>query len=190
MRAVRILSGAILGLMMILIGTMVPTGFLAPSVNSLANIISLKSSLQIPSVLVSGIVLGPRTAVLSSIAYLTIGLFYLPIFQGGGSIGYVITPGFGYLVGFIPAAFITGKLSQRKKKNPLIFFTKISIVGLLVIHVTGIINLILGGLLQLWGGSMTELIFLYGFSPFLHQLILCPAIALFSISIKKVLFIK
>ena len=34
--------------------------------------------------------------------YLLVGLFLLPIFHQGGSLGYLLTPNFGYLLGIYP----------------------------------------------------------------------------------------
>ena len=55
--------------------------------------------------------------------YVALGLIGLPIFAAGGGIGYVLRPSFGYLLGFVATAFVTGALSERWKsgyKNYLI----------------------------------------------------------------------
>ena len=85
---------------MILLGGMVSTAIIAPSINIPTQIISLPISLQIPGLLLCSLVFGPTSGSISVIAYLTLGLFFLPIFHGGGSIGYTLTPEFGYLTGF------------------------------------------------------------------------------------------
>ncbi|MFN9914874.1 MAG: biotin transporter BioY, partial [Pirellulaceae bacterium] len=46
---------------------------------------------------------GPRSALLAAVGYLSLGLFQLPVFHGGGGSSYLLDPGFGYLAGFLPA---------------------------------------------------------------------------------------
>ncbi|WP_312461130.1 biotin transporter BioY, partial [Proteiniclasticum sp.] len=64
-------------------------------------------SLQTVFVLLSALLLGKKAAISQGV-YVLLGLLGLPIFTGGGGIGYVLTPTFGYLMGFIAAAFIVG----------------------------------------------------------------------------------
>ena len=59
--------------------------------------------------------LGRSYGALSVGVYVLLGLAGVPIFAAGGGIGYVIRPSFGYLLGFIAAAFVTGWLTQRSK---------------------------------------------------------------------------
>ena len=190
MKALTIFSGAIAGLMIILVGTFIPTAILIPKLSSLPYIFALKTSWQVPSVLLCAIVCGPNSASIASIAYLTIGLFFIPIFHGGGSIGYLLTPDFGYLAGFIPASIITGEMSKHLKTTNLISFTKIAIIGVVIIQITGIINIIIGAIGSRWNENMGDLLFSYTLAPLPKQLFICPAIAILSILIKKILFKK
>ena len=53
--------------------------------------------------------LGGRTAgALAQVVYLFIGLVWLKIFNDGGGIEYIQKPAFGYLLAFIPGAWICG----------------------------------------------------------------------------------
>ena len=113
MRSIATLSGALAGLMMILIGGMVPSGLLLPGLQLPAKVLHLPSTWQVPALLLSALIGGPKCGILAAISYLTIGLFYLPVFHGGGSIDYLLNPGFGYLLGFIPAAWLSGRISKR-----------------------------------------------------------------------------
>ena len=187
MKALIIFSGALTGLMMILVGTLTPTAMFVPSINSSPEILSLKTSWQIPSLLLCAMVCGPESAFAASIAYLTIGLFYLPIFNGGGSIGYLLTPDFGFLVGFLPAALITGKLAAKTKKNNLIGLTLSAIYGLAIIHSTGILNLMIGSISSRWPEDFSELFLSYSLSPIFSQVLVCPAIAILAIILNKFL---
>ena len=66
---------------------------------------------------------GPQIGTISAISYLIIGLFYLPVFHGGGSVGYILTHEFGYLLGFIPAAWLCGLLAKKDTKANLINYS-------------------------------------------------------------------
>lgn len=70
-------------------------------------------TLQFFFVLLAGILLGGKTAALSVGCYVLLGLAGVPVFAAGGGIGYVLRPSFGYLIGFIAAAFVTGTLLRR-----------------------------------------------------------------------------
>ena len=59
----------------------------------------------------AGILLGPKWGALSQAAYVVLGLVGLPIFLLGGGPSYVLQPSFGFVVGLIPCAWITGLLS-------------------------------------------------------------------------------
>lgn len=70
-------------------------------------------NLQIPGVWLAGLLLGPRLGATSQMVVLAVGLAGLPIFADGGGFGYVTRPTFGYLLGFIPAAFVIGLIAKR-----------------------------------------------------------------------------
>ena len=176
--------------MFMIVGGMIPTAILLPTSDLSPEILLLNSSWQIPSVLLSSIIFGPSISLIATVAYLTIGLFYLPIFHGGGSIGYLLTPDFGYLAGFIPAVLITGNLSQRIKKKKLVGLTISAFIGLLLIHIIGFFNLIVGNIINRWQFNFSDLFVSYSLSPLLTQLIICPCIAIVAIIIKRLLIIK
>ncbi len=190
MRSITTLSGALAGLMMILVGGMIPAALIIPRSDLQNNILSLPSSWQVPSVLICALICGAKSGLIAVIAYITIGLVYLPIFHGGGSIGYLVTPDFGYIAGFIPAAFITGHLARRVVKNDLLQLTLCAITGLILLHFCGILNLIIGTILNRWPESFLELIIAYTLSPLPSQVILCPGIGLIAIAMRRILFVE
>ena len=175
---------------MIIVGVHIPSAILIPSYDQTLNILSLKTSWQTPSLLISSIICGSKSSLIAATAYLTIGLFYIPVFHGGGSIGYALTPEFGYLISFLPTSFLVGNLSKKIRGNKIIGYTLCSIVGLLIIHTIGIFNLLLGSLTQKWDETLYNMLFKYTIVPFFHQLLICPAVALIGITMKKILFIK
>lgn len=75
-------------------------------------------TLQSLFVLLSGIILGSRKAMLSQVAYVLLGLFGLPIFAGfTGGLQTMLKPSFGFLLGFILAAYVAGKITEYEKTS-------------------------------------------------------------------------
>jgi biotin transport system substrate-specific component len=69
---------------------------------------------QVGAVLLVSCLGGRIAGVLAQIAYLLIGLLWLKVFNDGGGIEYLQKPAFGYLVAFIPGAWICGQLAFRQ----------------------------------------------------------------------------
>lgn len=74
-------------------------------------------SLQFLFVLLAGMLLGPYYGALSLGLYVALGLMGFPLFAAGGGIAYVVKPTFGFLLGFVAAAFVTGTLVQILTKH-------------------------------------------------------------------------
>jgi biotin transport system substrate-specific component len=95
----------------------------------------------------SGLLLGARLGFLSQVLYLFMGLIGLPVFAGGGGIGYVVTGSFGYLVGFLFCALAGGflaDLADRQTDKVHISYIRIlliSLAALLVCYTFGIVYL-------------------------------------------------
>ena len=94
-------------------------------------------TLQFFFVLLAGIVLGGKIGAVAVGVYVLLGLLGVPIFAAGGGIGYVLRPSFGYLVGFIVTAYVTGTLC-RKMKNTYAGYLAACLAGLVVTYVIGI----------------------------------------------------
>ena len=67
------------------------------------------------AVLASGVMLGPWFAALSMLLYIGIGACGMPWFKGweGGPEYLASTPTLGYLIGFVVAAFLIGRLTEK-----------------------------------------------------------------------------
>lgn len=89
----------------------------------------------------SGIILGPKLGALSQILYVAIGLMGIPVFTEGGGLYYIFKPTFGYLVGFIIAAYVIGKLTSLIKTLTLIKLFLCVLSGLFFVYLFGIIHL-------------------------------------------------
>ena len=70
-------------------------------------------TMQTFMVLLSGALLGSKRGALSQLSYLLMGLAGVPWFSRGGGLGYILSPTFGYIIGFVFAAFIVGFLCEK-----------------------------------------------------------------------------
>ena len=169
---------------------MIPSSIISHQEDLSLSISPLHSNWQIQGVLLTSLLCGPQIGTISAISYLIIGLFYLPVFHGGGSVGYILTHEFGYLLGFIPAAWVCGFLAKQNTKANLINYSCFTILSLCVVHIIGIIYLIIGKVFGNWLEDLSDLILINTFIPFPTQLLLCISISLLSIFLRKVLIIK
>lgn len=85
----------------------------------------------------AGLLLGAKLGAASVLIYIIIGLLGIPVFVNGGGISYIFNPTFGYLLGFILGAFITGKIAQNNQINFLRALTA-SLLGMGAVYVVGI----------------------------------------------------
>jgi biotin transport system substrate-specific component len=70
-------------------------------------------TMQVFAVLLAGMVLGKRDGALSQITYLLLIRLNLPVAAGGAGAAALAGPTAGYLIGFIPAAFVVGWLVEQ-----------------------------------------------------------------------------
>ena len=186
-RALATWSGAFAGLMLILVGSLIPAALIWPSMP--VQVLPLPSTWQVPALLICALVCGPRAGVIAAMAYLTIGLVDLPVFHDGGGLGYLLNPGFGYLAGFVPAAWLCGRLAQQEGMNEVARLFLAASAGLVMLQVCGLLNLLLGGLLGRWSEPLPQLVFSYGIGPLPSQLALCAAAALLALPMRRLLLI-
>ena len=71
-------------------------------------------TLQIFFVAMAGLNLGPRRGAISVMVYIIIGLIGIPVFTSGAGPAYVLTPTFGYIIGFVIQAWLTGYLVEKR----------------------------------------------------------------------------
>ena len=181
---------AITGVMLIIICAMIPSSIIFPKEGLSLSNIPLSSNWQIQGLLLTSLLCGPQIGTISAISYLIIGLFYLPVFHGGGSVGYILTHEFGYLLGFIPAASICGFLARQNPKANLINYSIYTLLSLSILHITGIIYLVFNKIFGNWSDNLFDLILINTFIPFPTQFLLCISISLLSILLKRILIVK
>ncbi|MFN9548111.1 MAG: biotin transporter BioY [Cyanobacteriota bacterium] len=187
LRALATWSGAIAGLLLILAGSLVWAAIPIPEATGW-NLRPLGVTLQVPALLLTALVGGHRTALLAAVAYLFVGLFQMPVFHEGGGTGYLLDPGFGYLAGFVPAAWLSGKLARQNGMEDPLALTGAAALGLLVLHLCGLANLLLGGLAGRWGDRTLFLALGYSLS-ILPQLLLCCAVGLLAWGLRRLLLV-
>ncbi|MGV9192912.1 biotin transporter BioY [Microbacterium sp. MC2] len=69
---------------------------------------------QTLAVIVVGAALGARRGAAALTTYLLVGLAGLPVFAGpAAGPAYILMPSFGFVLGFIPAAFVAGWFAER-----------------------------------------------------------------------------
>ncbi|MEG1108941.1 MAG: biotin transporter BioY [Oscillospiraceae bacterium] len=96
-------------------------------------------SLQFLFTNMAGLLLGRRRGLISVGLYIFLGLVGLPIFTGGGGIGYVLYPTFGYLVGMAVGTYLCGLISERGEKCFKTFLVA-GLVNLLVVYALGMLH--------------------------------------------------
>ncbi len=94
--------------------------------------------LQNMFVFLAGLLLGSRWGLASVGVYLLAGACGLPVFAGGlGGIGRIVGPTGGYLVGYLPAVFLIGKIANRTP--PRVLFDVLAMIcGSIVLYACGI----------------------------------------------------
>ncbi len=96
---------------------------------------------QTLAVLLAGLLLGSVRGALSQIVYLLVGLTGIPFwFAAGGALGVarLIGPTGGYLIGFVFAAFLVGKLAERGWDKKIKTAILVMLIGNIVIYIFGL----------------------------------------------------
>ena len=111
----------------------------------------------------AGVILGSKLGALSQIVYVMVGLAGVPVFTEGGGLSYIFKPTFGYLIGFIVAAYVIGKIREKIKE---LTFTKamgMLLAGLFFVYLFGVTYLYISYNLYLGQPMSLYLAFFNGF---------------------------
>ena len=179
---------AFIGLLLTISGTLIEASIAAPPLQGEAvgiHIYPLGVTYQIGAVLLVGCLGGPNAGAISQIAYIILGLTpWFPILSQGGGIGYVSQPAFGYILGFLPGAWICGALAFRFRR--CVESLGLScLCGLLVVHATGLAYLIL---LSSSRREWLDLAKIYSWNMFPSQLAVACAVAVLALVTRRLLF--
>ncbi len=96
-------------------------------------------TLQIFFTFLAGILLGPGWGALSQLIYVLLGLIGVPVFTEGGGFGYVFHFTFGFLIGLIPCAAVTGALARHGRgSRSTLQIVLACVAGLAVLYAVGL----------------------------------------------------
>lgn len=87
----------------------------------------------------AGLILGDKLGASAVGAYVGGGLLGLPLFVGGGGLGYVMQPTFGYLLGFIAGAWLAGHIADGAKERTFRLLLLASFANLAVVYAFGMV---------------------------------------------------
>ena len=169
----------------IFISTMIPLYISIPLNGNLFKIFDLPVNWQIPIVLVLTIIFSKEVLIKSHTIYLLLGLFLLPVFNDGGSLGYILTPNFGFLLGIYPLIIYINRL---KSNNTITLFKFIlyGIISIFILHLIGIIYLTIQLLIFNRIDLVTYLISKYSFAKLPFQILMLFPSSVLLICFKKI----
>jgi biotin transport system substrate-specific component len=183
---------AIVGLLLTISGVFVEVSIPLPQLAwpidwSQIQTYSLGVTLQIGAVLLVGCMAGRSAAALSQIAYLALGLSGLQVFAQGGGLGYLKEPTFGYLLGFLPAAWLCGTIAfrQRRRIETLI---ESCLYGLLAIHIAGLTYLSILMVFRVTTVNWWHAVLQYSIYPLPGQFIIMCIVAALAYLLRVLLF--
>ena len=165
----------LISLQIIIISTFIPVFFTIPFTNKLIGTYEMPITWQLPSIVIITLIFNGKIVIKAFSIYLIIGLFFIPVFDQGGSLGYLLTPNFGYLLGIYPLIKIIDKLNKKNKNINHYDILIFGIAGICSMHIIGIIY----SLIQVFYFKQTDLL-LYNVSKYTlgnlsyHFLMLTP----------------
>jgi len=127
----------LVSLQSLVITSMLPVYIPITFIYKSSNNFELPITWQIPTIIVLTLIFHKKVVFRAFSIYIILGLFIFPVFHQGGSIGYLLTPNFGYLLGLYPLIKIIDNLNTKNKIN-IGNFLKYGFIAILVMHLTGI----------------------------------------------------
>lgn len=95
-------------------------------------------TMQTFSVLLSGALLGSKRGMASQLTYLLMGLAGFFWFARGGGITYLLSPTFGYILGFVLAAYFVGYWAERGWDRNIKTAFLAMLIGNILIYIPGL----------------------------------------------------
>ncbi|MXW39602.1 MAG: biotin transporter BioY [Synechococcus sp. SB0668_bin_15] len=174
MTALTNLVAVVMGLLLtIVVGFLQPT-IAVPAFGGLS-LVELPTSGQLAAVLLTALLCGARVGLMTAVAYLAFGLTQFPVFHAGGGLDYVLEPGFGYLLGLMPGAWLVGRIGQQVSLRDPFSLWFVAMVGVVVVSLVGGMHLLLGAVVGHWSLSWLELTIGHWLIPLLLQAVMaCP----------------
>ena len=147
----------LVSLLSLVITTMLPVYIPLQFINKSINSFEIPITWQIPTVILLTLIFQKEVILKAYYIYIFLGLFIAPVFHQGGSIGYLLTPNFGYLLGLYPLIKIIDNLNKRNKINVGNFLIN-GFIAISAMHLTGILY------------NLIQIIFYSQFNIFLYNL--------------------
>ena len=126
-----------MSLQTLVITTMLPVYIPLPFLDKSSNSFEMPITWQIPTIILLTLVFHKKVVFKAFSIYIILGLFIALVFHQGGSIGYLLTPNFGYLLGVYPLIKIIDNLNTRNKINVANFLIN-GFIAIGAMHLTGI----------------------------------------------------
>lgn len=120
---------------------------------------------QTLGVMLAGVLLGPRNGALAVLLFVFVVLLGAPLLAGGrGGLGVLYGPSAGFVIGFIPGAFVAGLVMARLSELPVMVaaIAAASIGGILTVYAFGIPVLAWRANMDLWQAAAASLLFVPG----------------------------
>ena len=136
---------------------MLPVYIPYPYIDKPINSLEIPITWQIPTIILLTLIFNKKVVFRAFTIYIAIGLFIYPVFHQGGSLGYLFTPNFGYLLGTYPLIKIIDNLNTRIKINIGNFLIN-GLIAIVAMHLTGIFY------------NFIQIIFYSQFNLFLYNL--------------------
>jgi len=127
----------LVSLQSLVITTMLPVYIPLQFIDKSSNTIEFPITWQMPTIILLTLLFHKKVVFRAFSIYLILGLFIFPVFNQGGSIGYLLTPNFGYLLGLYPLIKIIDNLNTINKIN-VGHFLKNGFIAIGAMHLTGI----------------------------------------------------
>jgi len=128
----------LVSLQSLVITSMLPVYIPLPFIYKSSNNIELPITWQIPTIILLTLIFHKKVVFRAFSIYIISGLFIFPVFNQGGSIGYLLTPNFGNILGIYPLIKIIDNLNNINKINAGIFLKK-GLIAIGAMHLTGIL---------------------------------------------------
>ena len=81
----------LISLQVIIISTFIPVFFTIPFTNKLIGTYEMPITWQLPSIVIITLIFNGKIVIKALSVYLIIGLFFIPVFDQGGSLGYLLS---------------------------------------------------------------------------------------------------
>ena len=147
----------LVSLQSIVITSMLPVYIPLPFIYKSNNNFELPITWQIPTIILLTLIFHKKVVLRAFSIYINVWLLIFPVFHKGGSLGYLLTPNFGYLLGLYPLIKIINNLNNRDKIN-VGNFLKNGFMAIGAMHLTGIFY------------NFIQIIFYSQFNLFLYNL--------------------